>query len=96
MKGTDKQIEYAKSIKENFSKQFEAIRNDPKTSDVAKKAIDYIEKIPYAAFWIEKKDRDPKAIIMDLFSGGLKVAGIQYANTAKMDKTGQISESWKK
>lgn len=93
MKGSEKQIKWAETIKasKDFS-QWLGKGKDEAANAVLAKAVAFIEAIDAAAFWIDNRDRTEQAIITDLLAGRLQPKGWQHDQKAKIDmSTGVIT-----
>lgn len=91
MKGSDKQIKWAEDIKASKAADFASLRSkvrDPKGI----KAMDYVEAIDWAAFWIEYEKMSAMQIMNVLLRSGLLIKGWQFQDKATMDQaTGVIT-----
>lgn len=91
MNGSEKQITWATEIKESKAEQFATLRSKV-ISPVGIKALDYIESLDNAAFWIDNRDRSPMEMLTSLLRGGLSTKGNQSNEKATMDQaTGTIT-----
>ena len=91
MKGSEKQIKWAKEIKRQIETGFKKFNDHP----VMNKATDYILNIENAGFWIDEA-RDctdnPIALVMKFSRGGIRTRGLEFGDLAKIDeKTGEIT-----
>jgi hypothetical protein len=91
MEGTEKQIKWAKDIRDNFQGNFPDMSSNP----ITQKAKDFVLGIDNAAFWLDHRKRSPQRILRDLIGGGLAIRGFQFPHRAKLDKkTGTITITW--
>ncbi len=85
MNGSEKQITWAIEIKESKAEQFATLRSKV-ISPIGTKALDYIESLDNAAFWIDNRDRSPMEMLKSLLTGGLSIEGNQYSDKATIDQ----------
>lgn len=84
MNGSEKQIKWAEDIRASKASDFAALRSkiiDPKGI----KAVDFIESIDAAAFWIDNRSRSVLDMMTSLVRGGLSIKGGLFADKAVMD-----------
>jgi len=91
MKGTAKQIKWAEYIKEKISANNYGMAT---LTEAGQKAVDYIDNIENASFWIDYRDYSGVSLLQSLASGTLRVKGFSFSNTAKITPEGTIIESW--
>ena len=91
MRGTEKQIKWAEDIREKIMADFDAL----KLNEIGKKAVDYISDIEEAEFWIDHRDCQGLTLLQMLSKGTLRVKGLGYGHTAKIDpQDGRITMTW--
>lgn len=91
MNGSDKQVAWAIEIKESKAEQFAILRSKV-ISPIGTKALDFIESLDNAAFWIDNRDRRPMEMLTSLLRGGLSIKGNQFSEKATIDQaTGTIT-----
>ena len=91
MNGSDKQITWATEIKASKTEQFATLRSKV-ISPIGTKALDFIESLDSASFWIDNRDRSAMDMLTSLLRGGLSTKGNQSNEKATMDQaTGTIT-----
>jgi hypothetical protein len=95
MIGSDKQIKWAESIRANQAEAFSKLRAIAIKSPIALKAVNFVEHIDNASFWIDHRQYSAERMIDLLLTVGLQIKGFAFGNVAIMDtKTGVITETW--
>jgi len=95
MKGSEKQIKWAEEIKATMQQDFDTIRTQFEGNALAIKAIDYVQSLDHATFWIDNRNSNPMTMLTEIAQGNLRVRGDGYSHTAKFDQTtGQITVTW--
>ncbi len=91
MNGSEKQITWANEIKASKAEQFAALRSKV-ISSIGTKALDFIESLDSAVFWIDNRDRSATEMLTSLLRGGLSTKGNQSDERATIDQaTGIIT-----
>lgn len=91
MNGSEKQIKWADEIKAGKAEQFATLRSKV-ISPIGTRALDFIESLDSASFWIDNKDRSAMEMLTSLLRGGLSTKGSQSSERATMDQaTGIIT-----
>lgn len=94
MIGSEKQIKWAEDIK--AGKDFEELRIRCNGHPLGIKAIEFVENIRDAKFWIDSRNMTAEQMLAALMGGaGLKVKGSYNSHTAKMAEDGTITVTWK-
>lgn len=94
MKGTEKQVAWAISIMSKVETGLEDIKKQFAGNQPAISAIEYIENIKYAAFWIDYRECDALDMLRKFSGSGLSIRGKSHSHIAKVDKNGKITVSW--
>ena len=95
MKGTEKQIKWAEAIKATMKQDFDAIRTQFEGNAIAIKAIDFVQGLDWATYWIDNRNSNPMAMLNEIAQGNLRTRGDGYSHTAKFDQaTGAITVTW--
>ena len=92
MRGSEKQIAWAEKIRTeiNMKNAF----GDQKLTPGAKKAIDFIDSIEDARFWIDHRENKAQALLMELARGTLQVKGSEFSHVAKIAENDEITVAW--
>ena len=90
MKGSEKQVEWASGIRAEMESQADGLKARAR-NEAALKGIEFILGIEHAAFWIDYRGWRLEDLLRKLVSTGLRIRGLEYADNAKMDKTGDIN-----
>jgi len=96
MKGSDKQILWARDIKAKID--FDALIGKGRNAEanrIIEKAVTYIENNDNAAFWIDYRGRTAMDLCSELMSRGLQIRGFGFDHRAKMALDGTITVTWK-
>jgi len=95
MKGSEKQIKWAEAIKNKMQPNFEDLQSKVNGNAPANKAINYINNLDNATFWIDNRSNTPTDMLRKLCGHGLKIRGNGYSHVAKIDQvTGKITITW--
>lgn len=96
MRGTEKQVKWAESIKasKDFS-FFVGKGRDERSNAVIAKAVEFIGGIDNAAFWIDSRESSAMDLLRDLMGPGLEIKGIGFDDLAKMAPDGTITITWR-
>jgi len=95
MKGSEKQIKWAEEIKATMKQDFDTIRTQFEGNIIATKAIDFVESLDNATFWIDNRKSTPMTMLTEIAQGNLRTKGDGYSHTAKFDQTtGKITITW--
>ena len=95
MKGSEKQIKWAEEIKATMKPDFDTIRTQFDGNVIAIKAIDYVQALDWATFWIDNRNSNPMTMLNEIAQGNLRVRGDGYSHTAKFDQAaGTITVTW--
>ena len=95
MKGSEKQITWAEEIRLNMQPEFDSLMMQVTDNAPAIKAINYINDLNWASFWIDNKRNTPTEMLRSLCGGGLQIRGSGYSHTATVDQaTGVITITW--
>ena len=93
MKGSEKQIKWAESIRDNMD--FDSIISQVTNNENAVKTINFIRNIDHATFWIDNKKNTPTDMLRRICGSGLPVRGDGFSHTATVDQeTGKITITW--
>ena len=93
MKGSEKQIKWAGSIRDNMD--FSNMLKMSEGNAAALKTINYIMNIDHSSFWIDNKNGSPDSMIRDICTRGLRIRGDSFSHTAKVNQaTGEITITW--
>lgn len=88
MLGSQKQIKWAEDIKSGMD--FDGMRQRANGHPIGIKAVDFVEGIEHAAFWIDYRDYTAEQLIYNLMTSGLQVKGFGFADVAELHPDGQI------
>lgn len=89
MKGSEKQVNWAESIREDLKK--EIAEKITASNPILDKAIETILAIDYADYWIDFKDSGIALALKRLANGHLRYKGLGYRDQMGIDqKTGEI------
>jgi len=95
MRGTEKQIKWAAEIKATMKPDFDAIRTQFEGNAIATKAIDFVQGLDWASFWIDNRSSNPMTMMNEIAQGKLRTRGNGYGHTANFDQaTGAITVTW--
>jgi len=95
MKGSKKQIEWAEDIRATMQPGFDSIRAQFEGNAIAIKAIDYVQSLDHAGFWIDNRSSNPMIMLTEIARGRLYVRSAGSSHTAKFDQTtGKITVAW--
>lgn len=93
MKGSEKQVAWAKDIKASTDKGFEAFKFRAKNA-AANKIIDFIQSQEDARFWIEYRDYSAEMMLMSILKEGLRIKGFTFSENATATQDGKITITW--
>jgi len=95
MKGSEKQIKWADDIKANMKPDFDNLRSQLAGNAIALKAINFVENLDLASFWIENRDSSPMTMLNEMVQSGLRIMGCEYSHNAKFNQSnGEITITW--
>ena len=95
MIGSEKQIKWAEKIQAEKKASFEEMKNQFAGNAPALKALNFIQTLEFASFWIDNKGTDIMSFIRDICSTGLRIRGIGFSHLATINETtGLITTTW--
>jgi len=91
LKGTEKQIAFAESVR---SRVVNTVKNGAKMSEKSASIVDAVLNIEFSEFWIDYREYTTQMIMRELMTIGLKYRG--FRNDALMTvnrKTAEVTRS---
>lgn len=94
MNGSEKQIKWAEEIKANINvEKFLGKGKDENGNEIIRKAVEFVNSIEDARFWIDYRNKSAMQILTALMESGLQVKGFDFETRIKMTTDGKFENN---